>query len=164
MKSHAPPIDRRTLLRGAGLAVGLPLLEAMTPLARSVFAAPDPAAAPLRMACIFFPNGAIMPQWKPTREGDHWQLSPTLQPLEKFRTKLNVISGLAHNNGRSNGDGAGDHARCAATYLTAARPVKTSSNIHLGISVDQLAATQLAGQTRLPSIELGLVGSRNAGS
>lgn len=155
-------IDRRTLLRGAGIAMSLPLLEAMTPAARSVFAAQSDA--PVRMACIFFPNGAIMPDWKPTGETENWKLSKTLAPLEPYKSKLNVIAGLAHDNGRSGPDGAGDHARCAGSYLTAARPVKTSSNIHLGISVDQVAATQLEGKTRLPSIELGLVPSRNAGS
>jgi len=158
-------IQRRALLRGAGCALGLPLLEAMTPMSRSAFASEDKIQTPVRMACIFFANGAIMPDWKPRRlEGDSWELSKTLQPLEKFQSKINVISGLAHDNGRAHQDGAGDHARCASTYLTAARPTKTSTNIHLGISVDQVAAMQLTDQTRLPSIELGLEGSRNAGS
>tara|TARA_R110002049_G_scaffold2750_2_gene21611 strand:- start:459830 stop:461182 length:1353 start_codon:yes stop_codon:yes gene_type:complete len=158
-------IDRRTVLRGAGCVLGLPLLEAMTPMSRSAFASEENVSTPVRMACVFFANGAIMRDWKPEKaEADHWQLSKTLQPLKPFQSKLNVISGLAHDNGRGYKDGAGDHARCAATYLTAARPTKTSTNIHLGISVDQVAATQLAGQTRLSSIELGLEGSRNAGS
>ena len=162
-------IDRRTvlrgtLLRGTGLAFGLPLLESMTPMARSAYAAPEPASAPVRMACIFFPNGVIVPDWKPKGTGDDWQISKTLKPLEPFKSKINVLGGLAHDNGRSHRDGAGDHARCAATYLTAARPVKTSSSISIGVSVDQIAAKQLVGKTKLPSIELGLVGSRNAGS
>jgi hypothetical protein len=157
-------IDRRTLLRGTGMALGLPLLEAMTPLARSVFADVDKASAPVRMACIFFPNGAIMPDWKPEGTEKDWELSKTLAPLAPLKSKLNVISGLAHDNGRAYRDGAGDHARCAGTFLTAARPLKSSSNIRLGVSVDQIAAAQLAQQTRLPSIELGLEGSRNAGS
>ena len=143
--------------------MGLPLLEAMTPLARRACAA-EAAKTPVRMACIFFPNGAIMPDWNPSGKGDDWKLSKTLQPLQPFKSKLNVISRLAHDNGRAHADGAGDHARCASTYLTAARPVKTSGNIRLGVSVDQIAATQLADQTRLPSIELGLEPSRNAGS
>ena len=82
-------IDRRTLLRGASLSLGLPLLEAMTPIARSVFAAPDTAglggSSPVRMACMFFPNGAIMENWKPTAEGDSWSLSKTLAPLLEER-------------------------------------------------------------------------------
>ena len=160
-----PKVARRTLLRGAGCALGLPMLEAMTPMSRSAFASEDEVSAPVRMACIFFANGAIMPDWKPRKSKDGgWELSKTLSPLGDFQSKVNVISGLAHDNGRGYKDGAGDHARCAATYLTAARPTKTSTNIHLGISVDQVAATQLAGETRLASIELGLESSRNAGS
>ncbi|MEM8668913.1 MAG: DUF1552 domain-containing protein [Planctomycetota bacterium] len=155
-------MERRTLLRGAAVAMGLPFLDAMGN-SRSLFAAEAPKS-PVRMACVFFPNGAIMPDWRPTGEGDDWQLSKTLAPLQPFKSKINVVRQLAHDNGRAHGDGAGDHARCASTFLTAARPVKTSGNIRLGVSVDQVAATQLVGKTRLPSVELGLVPSRNAGS
>ncbi len=161
------PIHRRTLLRGAGLTLGLPLLESMTPFARSAFASNESVAAakaPVRMAFIFFPNGVIVPNWKPKRDGEDWKLSPTLEPLASLKSKINVISGLAHDNGRGYKDGAGDHARCASTFLTAARPVKSSSNIKLGVSVDQVAARQLAGKTALASIELGLTDSRSAGS
>ena len=161
-------IDRRTLLRGASLSLGLPLLEAMTPLAKSAFAVPDPTAAseapPVRMACIFFPNGAIMDNWKPTAEGDNWSLSPTLSPLQAHKAKINVLSGLTLDNGRAKNDGAGDHARAGATFLTAARPVKTNGSIRNGISMDQVAALQMEGKTKLSSIELGLNPSRNAGS
>ncbi|WP_153556206.1 DUF1552 domain-containing protein [Roseimaritima sediminicola] len=159
-------LKRRTFLRGAGALVGLPLLDAMLPSVQGVAqaAAGTPATAPTRMACIFFPNGAIMPDWTPQGQGRDWQLSKTLKPLEPFKSKLNVISGLALDQGRAHGDGAGDHARCSATFLTAAHPVKTASNIYVGVSVDQVAARQLEGQTKLSSIELGLTTSRNAGS
>lgn len=160
-------LNRRTLLRGAGLMMGLPLLEAMTPLARSAFAsapAVSAGASPRRMAFVFFPNGAIMPKWKCERAGDDWKLSPTLSSLQSVKSKINVINGLTHDNGRGKQDGAGDHARAAATFLTSARPLKTSSRVKLGVSVDQIAATQLAEATRLPSIELGLTASRGAGS
>lgn len=156
-------LDRRTILRGAGITMGLPILEAMTGLSKSAFAASE-SNSPVRMACIFFPNGAIMPDWKPKQTDNGWELSNTLSPLAPFKSKLNVVSGLAHDNGRAHKDGAGDHARGGSTFLTAARPVKTSSNIRLGVSVDQVAAQQLTDKTRLASIELGLKGSRNAGS
>lgn len=161
-----PSLNRRALLRGAGIAMGLPCLEAMTPAARSAFASPsDPGAPkPIRMAFIFVPNGVIQPKWECKGEGDSWELSETLAPLAPVKSKLNVIDGLALDNGRAHKDGAGDHARAGATFLTAARPLKTSSKVQLGVSVDQVCAQQLAGQTRLASIELGLVGSRNAGS
>ena len=147
---------RRTLLRGLGISLGLPLLEVMAP--RSLAAASQEASeTPTRMACVFFPNGAIMPDWKPTGEERSWELSKTLQALGSFKSKLNVIQNLAHDNGRGYADGAGDHARCAATYLTASRPVKTSGAIRLGVSVDQIAAypnTSLG--SRLPGAGLGL--------
>ncbi|MEC7407793.1 MAG: DUF1552 domain-containing protein [Planctomycetota bacterium] len=154
---------RRTLLRGLGISLGLPLLEVMAPRSLAV-ASEEASVTPTRMACVFFPNGAIMPDWKPTGEERSWELSKTLKALDPFKSKLNVIQNLAHDNGRGYADGAGDHARCAATYLTASRPVKTSGAIRLGISVDQIAALELSGKTKLSSIELGLEPSRNAGS
>ncbi|MEO1524062.1 MAG: DUF1552 domain-containing protein [Planctomycetota bacterium] len=157
-------LDRRTLLRGTSAALALPLLEAMTPLARSAFASPDSVKRPVRMACVFFPNGVIVPKWRCEGSERDWQLSETLKPIEPWKDKLNVINQLTLDNGRAHRDGAGDHARCASTFLTAARPLKTSGSIRIGISVDQVAAQQLAEETRLPSIELGLVSSRNAGS
>lgn len=161
-------IDRRTVLRGSAAALGLPLLEAMTPMAKSAFASADAVERPVRMACLFVPNGVIVPKWKPvlgdSGDAKDWECSETLQPLAPMKDKINVFSNLTLDNGRGYKDGAGDHARCGATFLTAARPLKTSGNIRLGISVDQVAAQQLAGQTRLPSIELGLEPSRNAGS
>ena len=157
-------LSRRSLLRGSGVALGLPMLDAMTAPAHAGSFGAAPPSPPVRMACVFFPNGAIMPKWKPQTDGSDWQLSSTLAPLKPFQKQLNVISGLAHDNGRTKRDGAGDHARGGATFLTASRPVKTSGNVRLGVSVDQVAAAALADQTRLPSIELGLLGSRNAGS
>lgn len=156
------PFARRTFLRGVGAALALPLLDSMVP-ARA-FGAAAARVTPVRMAFVFFPNGAIMPNWMPSGEGSEWELSQTLAPLSAMKHKLNVISGLAHVHGRGGKDGAGDHARSAATFLTAARPLKSSTTIRLGQSVDQVAASQLAGQTKLPSIELGISPSRNAGA
>jgi hypothetical protein len=114
---------------------------------------------------VFFPNGAIMPSWKPTGTGTDYQLSETLKPLDPYRDDLNIFSGLAQDNGRAKGDGPGDHARCASTYLTGAHPVKTSgANIKVGVSVDQVAAGQIGKRTRLPSLEIGIERGRNAGN
>jgi len=141
----------------------------MAPFARRVLANSvdsEVAKAPVRMACIFFPNGAIMPKWtcEGEGEGDAWKLSPTLEPLAAMKSKITVIGGLEHENGTAGKDGAGDHARSSATFLTSSRPLKTSSRVKLGVSMDQIAAAQLAGKTHLPSIELGLTASRSAGS
>jgi hypothetical protein len=131
----------------------------------STQAAAKAVTPPTRAAFIFFPNGAIMPSWKPTATGADYELSKTLKPLEAFKGDLTVISGLAQDNGRAKGDGPGDHARCAASYLTGAHPVKTSAaNIKVGISVDQVAAAQIGNKTRLPSLEIGIERGRNAGN
>lgn len=155
-------LSRRTVLAGAGCALGLPLLEAMLP--RRSFAA-EAANPPVRMAFISFPNGAIMDAWKPTRtDGDGFFLNETLKPLEDVFESVNVIAGLAQDNGRAKGDGAGDHARSSASLLTGAHPVKTSgANIRVGQSVDQAAAERVGHLTRLPSLEIGLERGRDAG-
>lgn len=106
-----------------------------------------------------------MDKWKPTGEGNGYQLSPTLKPLAPFREDILVFGGLAQNHARANGDGAGDHARNADCYLTGNQPRKTSgADISVGQSIDQAVAAEIGYQTRLPSIELGIDRGRNAGS
>ena len=157
-------LNRRTILRGVGTGLALPLLESMR--LPGVLAATTAApTAPVRMACIFVANGAIMDQWKPTGEGKDYQLSPTLEPLAPFREDMMVLSGLTQHHARANGDGGGDHARNASAYLTGAQPRKTSgADISVGQSIDQAIAEKVGGQTRLPSIELGIDRGRNAGN
>jgi hypothetical protein len=117
------------------------------------------------MACLFFANGAIKDKWKPTGEGRKYKLSPTLEPLSAFRDDMLIFGGLTQHHARANGDGAGDHARNAGAYLTGAQPRKTSgADISVGQSIDQAVAEKIGGQTRLPSIELGIDRGRNAGS
>ncbi|MFV1967816.1 MAG: DUF1552 domain-containing protein [Pirellulaceae bacterium] len=154
-------VHRRTFLRGLGTTMALPLLDAMSPAARAA----APASPPIRMAFVFCANGAIMPSWKPAPGGEKLELSETLKPLEKHGGELLVLSGLAQHHGRANGDGAGDHARCASSFLTGAQPRKTSgADIHVGVSVDQAAAARIGKRTRLPSLELGIERGRNAGN
>ena len=159
-------IPRRTFLKGlGGAAMALPMLECMWTDSRLLAAANTQSQAPVRMAFIFFPNGAIMPNWKPKGEGESYQLSHTLEPLAEVKGDINIFSGLAQDNGRAKGDGPGDHARCASSYLTGAHPVKTAgADIRAGVSVDQVAAKQIGQLTRLPSLELGVERGRNAGS
>lgn len=160
--SNQSPLPRRTFLKGVGTAMALPALEAMRPA--SLLAA-ESAGEPVRMAFVFFPNGAIMPDWKPTGEGTDYQLSKTLKPLEKLKSEINVFTGLAQDNGRAKGDGPGDHARCASTFITGAHPFKTAgADIRVGISADQLAAQQIGKKTKLPSLELGIERGRTAGN
>ncbi len=158
-------LSRRTFLAGAGATLGLPLLEIMRPAAKLQAAIPGSSPHPTRMAFVFVPNGVIVPAWKPTGAGTDYQLSETLSVLEPHKQDLIVLSGLAQDNGRPKGDGAGDHARSASTFLTGAHPVKTSgANISVGISVDQAAAQDVGFLTRLPSLELGIERGKNAGN
>ena len=164
MKHIIPPIERRTFLRGLGTALALPFMESALP--RSLWAAGATATkAPLRMAFLFIPNGAHMPAWTPEQEGADFTLPATLEPLAKLRDKFMVLSGLSHDTGFAHGDGAGDHARSAATFLTGVHPVKTDGKgIRAGISVDQIAAEQVGRETRFASLELGIEEGRLAGS
>ncbi|MDX1965911.1 MAG: DUF1552 domain-containing protein [Planctomycetaceae bacterium] len=157
MSLHLP---RRTFLKGVGAAMALPMLEAMTPT--QTWAATT--TAPNRMLFVFFPNGAIMSDWTPKSEGTDFALPPTMEPLAKVKSKLCVLSGLAQENADAKGDGGGDHARSASAFLTGAHPVKTGgADIRVGQSVDQVAAEKIGKQTRLPSLEIGTEGGRNAG-
>lgn len=155
-----PKLPRRLFLKGVGATLSLPVLEAMIPA--NGWAAE--AAQPTRMAFIFVPNGVIVPDWTPKGTDDDWQLSPTLEPLAGVKDKLTVLSGLAQGNAEAKGDGPGDHARSAAAFLTGAHPVKTDgADIKVGISADQVAAQKIGSLTKLPSLEIGTEGGRNAG-
>ena len=164
----AAATHRRMFLRGFGVSLALPWLESLARPTRKLEAAAPGSAddkPPVRMAFVFFANGAIMPAWTPQGAGDDYQLSETLQALSAHRSEFNVITGLAQDNGRAKGDGPGDHARCAASYLTGAHPYKTSgADIRVGVSVDQVAADRIGSKTPLPSLELGIESGRNAGS
>src|SRR5678816_3193349 len=116
------------------------------------------------MAFLFVPNGAHMPDWTPSLEGADFELPYILQPLQPFKNDLLVLSGLAQDRGRANGDGGGDHARSAGSWLTSAQPLKSEgSQIRVGISADQIAASVMGKETRFASIELGLEPGRQGG-
>jgi uncharacterized protein DUF1552 len=151
-------LPRRTFLRGMGVTMALPLLDAMTP----AFAANSKPA--VRLGFIYVPNGIIMGKWTPKGEGANFEFAPTMKPLEPFRERLMVFSGLAQVQGRALGDGAGDHARAGATFLTGVHPKKSEINIQAGISADQLAAQELAKYTQFGSLELGIESNQLAGN
>jgi hypothetical protein len=157
-------IPRRTFLRGVGAAVALPSLEIMQMAAKAEAAIPGTSPHPVRMAYIFVPNGVIQPSWKPEGTGTDYKISETIGAIERHRQEFNIITGLAQDEGRAKGDGPGDHARSAATFLTGAHPYKSSDKIEVGVSVDQAAAQQVGYLTRLPSLEIGIERGKNAGS
>lgn len=160
-------MGRRTFLKGLGTSLSLPFLEAMVP--SPVQAAASVGAGltspPRRMAFVYVPNGANMPDWTPKTTGTDFEFPMILDPLKPHRDQLMVLSGLTHDKGRANGDGAGDHARASASFLTASQPRKTQgADIRVGVSVDQLTARKIGTRTRLASLELGCDRGQNSGN
>jgi hypothetical protein len=161
--------DRRRFLRGVGTCVALPALESLLPKVSRAAAAEalavSPTGAPLRMAFVYFPNGARQDYWWPTGDGPDFQFARTMQPLEKLRQQVQVIRGLDHLNAQPGPDGAGDHARANGTFLTGVRVRKTAgADIHAGVSIDQVAASHIGHLTRFPSLELSCDSLRKAGN
>ena len=157
-------IPRRTFLRGVGTAIALPLLDVMSPAA-SVAVETQAKTAPLRSAFFYVPNGVNMEHWKPKAEGSEFELPEILAPLEKVRGDVNILTGWAHDKAKANGDGAGDHARSAAAFLTGCQPRKTDgADIKAGISIDQFAARGIGQHTKFASLELGCERGRQAGN
>lgn len=142
-------LSRRAVLRGAGVSLALPWLEAMAPAASS-----SSVRQPVRLAVLYMPNGVNVNAWSPEGTGRDFQLSPTLAPLSDFKDKILVLQNL-WNQASKDGDG---HYVKESAILTSTRISKTlgedlNSN---GISMDQVAAQKSAGQTPLPSLELGI--------
>jgi Protein of unknown function (DUF1552) len=163
--------SRRQFLRGAGACIALPaflsqgagrLLAADASAATKL--ATTATGAPLRTAFIFFPNGAIPGAWWPKGEGSDYAFSRTLQPLEKLRKQVQVLGGLAHHNAEAGPDGAGDHARGNATFLTGVRLNKSATVVRAGVSIDQAVAKQVGHLTRFPSLELTCDPVHNTGN
>lgn len=165
---NAPSIGRRRFLRaaalrGAGVSVALPAFESLA--GESVAAASGRSAIPTRMAFVYVPNGVNLEHWRPTGEGADYALSRSLEPLAAYKGDFQIVGGLAHRNGTAGRDGGGDHARATSTILTGARPRKTAgADIHVGISVDQVAANAVGDATRFPSLELSCDVARRSGS
>jgi hypothetical protein len=160
MTTH--PISRRTLLKGLGVSVALPLLDAMMP--KLAWGQQAAQVFPKRLAFCYVPNGVNNSQWFPSATGRTFQLPATLEPLQPFKDKLLVLSGLTCDKARPNGDGPGDHARAMSAFLTCSQPRKTDgANIRVGVSVDQLCAQNVGSATRFPSLEIGIEPGRQAG-
>jgi hypothetical protein len=163
-------LSRRTVLRGLGVSLSLPLLDSMvpaqTPLAKT-------AAAPkVRLALCYIPHGAVMANWTPAAQGDKFEVPRTLMPIAPFRDNVVVVSNLAHAMAAPGGpgDNGGDHTRSPAVFLNGVHPKRTDgADIRAGVTIDQIAAAQLGQETPIPSMELaiedfsGLVGSCDVG-
>ena len=152
-KKHLP---RRTFLKGAGATLGLPLLDAMVPaFANTVDQGP-------RIGFVYIPHGAVMDKWTPDSVGTGFEFKPTLQPLERYRDRLNIVSGLHHRAA----DSTAVHSLSPTTWLSGVRPKPTQGvDAFAGVTADQLAAQAIGQETILPSMELatedhsGLIGA-----
>jgi len=153
MKKH---LSRRTFLRGAGVAVGLPLLDAMVPAWTAL--AQTAAAAKPRMGFMYLPHGAIMEAWTPAAEGTAFELSPILKPLAPFQKQLTVVSGLENKPTIA----PPVHALNPGTWLSCVTP-RATQEPYGGVTVDQIAAAHIGQDTPLPSLEIATEG-RNGGS
>ncbi len=140
-------LSRRTVLRGIGAAVSLPLLDAMIP-ARTALA--QTAAVPkMKLACIYFPHGAIMSKWTPQGTGKDFALSPILEPLAPYQKELVVVSNLGNRPAES----AAVHAIVPGTWLSCVHPRETQDP-YGGVTIDQIAAQHIGQDTPLPSLEV----------
>jgi hypothetical protein len=149
-------LPRRTFLRGIGATLALPYLESMVPAFAT--AAEVSSLDAKRLFFITVPNGIIMEKWTPAGDGPDFELTPILEPLAPFKNRMLVISGLANNQAQKyDGEIAGEHPRACGAYLTGSHVKMTSgADIHVGVSVDQVAAKEIGQQTQLPSLEIGL--------
>jgi hypothetical protein len=142
--------SRRTILRGAGTALALPLLDAMIPAF-----APAATTAPVRrLGVVYHPNGVIYDKWLPTGVGSAFELSPTLKGLEPFKDKTIVITGLSSDPAEPLGDGGGDHSRACGSYLTGVHVKKSDSIVENAVSMDQIAAKAFERETQLSSLQM----------
>lgn len=146
-------------LKSLASTLALPMLE---PLRAATATAPG---SPLRLAYVYMPNGVNTKLWFPSGSGKNYKLSPSLEPLAEMRDHFQVIKGLALDKARANGDGAGDHARANASFLTGCQARKTAgADIRIGMSADQIAAREIGHLTRLPSLELSTDEPRRSGN
>jgi hypothetical protein len=144
-------LSRRTFLRGAGATVALPFLDAMVPAlsAQALNATP-------RLGFVYIANGIIQDKWNPTTTGA-FELTPTLKPLAGVKDQLNVISGLAHMQADTFGDGTGDHPRASAAWLTGVHAYDRTQpgvEVKLATTADQIAAKVIGKSSQLASLEL----------
>jgi hypothetical protein len=157
-------IPRRTVLRGLGATVALPLLDGMVPAFAATRA---PAAKPAsRFGVVYVPHGAVMANWTPAESGAAFELSPILTPLKPFRDQMLIVTGLDHTPAAQlPGEPGGGHGRIGGAFLTGVHAKPTEgADFEAGISIDQIAATELGRETQLTSLELGLGSTDFAGA
>ncbi len=142
-KKHLP---RRTFLRGMGVTMALPLLDAMVPALTAQTAKLIP-----RVGFVYLPHGAIMDQWTPKQDGADFEFTRILKPLEPYRNSINIVTGLHHKAA----DTTAVHSLSPTTWLSGVRPRPTQGvDAFAGVTADQIAALHISQDTMLPSLEL----------
>ena len=150
-------ISRRTALRGLGTTLALPMLDGMTPALTAL--GRTPARPVSRLGIVYVPNGIVMERWTPAAEGAGFELTPTLRPLERFRDRLTVVTGLS-NKGPDYA-----HETGATSFLTGVSPKRTQgADLEAGISMDQQVARAFGRRTQLGSLELALEAGDDVGT
>jgi hypothetical protein len=153
-------ISRRTVLRGMGTMLALPLLDSMVPALSAL--ARTPGKPVNRFGVFYVPNGMIMKNYLPSTVGSSFELTPTLSALAPFREDILVVSGLNSLPTRERPGGA--HAKASTRFLTNVSPPTSETWLDVGISMDQILANQMAKQTQLPSLELSMESGETAGA
>ena len=148
-------LPRRTFLRGMGVSLALPLLDAMVPAASALA---NTAAKPVRrLGFVYIPNGAVMPSWQPAGDGALTELPRTLSPLAPFQDQVIVPIGLSQKQAEALGDGNGEHSRAGTVWLSGVHPKETEgADVRNGTTADQIAAQAIGGDTPLTSLELAM--------
>jgi hypothetical protein len=153
-------LSRRTLLRGSGVALGLPLLDSMVP---AFAGATGAKAAAKRVAVVYVPNGVMMNQWLPSKTGTDFEFTRILKPLEQYRQDIVVVSGLS--NAAAEKARGGGHAKASGSFLSSAPPKYTAgADVQAGTTFDQLVAQKFAADVKVPSLQLGCEDSRMVGN
>jgi hypothetical protein len=146
-------LSRRTMLRGLGATVALPMLDSMIP------ALSGQAKSVPRVGWVYVSHGVIFDQWKPKKIGHGFELTPNLQPLAKLNGQFNILTGLSHLQADTQGDGSGDHTRASAAWLTGVHAydrTRPGIEVKLATTADQLLAQKIGRDTKLPSLELNV--------
>jgi hypothetical protein len=153
-------IPRRTVLRGMGAMLALPLFDSMVP---ALSALQKTAGKPVHRFGVFYvPNGMIMKNYLPTAVGTSYEMTPTIAPLTPFRDEMLVVSGLNSLPTKERPGGA--HAKASTRFLTNVSPPTSETWLDVGISMDQILANELGKQTQLPSMELSMESGETSGA
>jgi hypothetical protein len=155
-------LSRRTVLKGAGATIALPLLDAMIPAGTAL--AQTPAVSSPRLGFVYFPHGALFEEWTPAKTGRDFEFPFIIKPLEPLREYVTVVTGLRNKGGES----SSPHGIIEETWLNCVSPRQRNAKTGVGITADQIAARHLGKDTSLPSLELcgepgGMISFRTPG-